>query len=254
MIEIKRKTIYFFTTTNTLSENKLEITNKTTRTLTCKFVIKPRNQQYKSFEDESYTHFNIMEKKCQILDNDTKTIPMSFIYRIEGLYSAVVQITVNKIATYEVELFGYVHTPDAHIEERRMIDVHLNKISMDNFFHEIIEDVIDDVKTSPPPLPDYSNDSDLRELDFNIINYNGGYEYNSRLYHELKELRKRLLNGEEQYWDLNLQCLKDLVAKASLNPLSKQVAWDINWFYCLLHYLRCFTPQNHILTASLRVS
>jgi len=254
IIELKLTSIYFFTTLNSLSENKLEITNKTKRTLNCEFTIKPQNQHYKSFEDDAYMNFSIMEKKCHLLDSETKIIPLSFVSKKEGLYTATINIIVNKTSTYKVDLFAYVYVPDVNIKERRMIDKYLTDLSLENFFMEIIEDMIDDVKTSPPPLPDYSNDSRLREEHFNVINYSGGYVYNKTIYNELRNMRIEFMNGEKQYWDLNLQNLKDFIDKMLSNKNAVDLSWKITKFDCYLHYLRSYTDERNILNENVKVN
>lgn len=55
-----------------------------------------------------------------------------------------------------------VHT--CSVIRRRELGHTLQQVDMDKFFREVLEDVLADVKTSPPPLPDF-NDVSVRKLE-----------------------------------------------------------------------------------------
>ncbi len=61
-----------------------------------------------------------------------------------------------------MKLVGYSYEKDEFIQKRLILENSILAYSFQNFFSEIIEDILDDVKTSPAPLPD-TNDPVIRK-------------------------------------------------------------------------------------------
>ena len=82
---------------------------------------------------------------------------------------------------------------------------------------EIVKDIVDDVRTPTPPLPDLEN-PEVCEREYEDKNHKQRLYYSSVVISFLRNMEKELydelqLNHEEQYWDMNIDYLKKLIAE-----------------------------------------
>jgi len=80
-----------------------------------------------------------------------------------------------------------------------------------------VKDIVDNVRTPTPPLPDLEN-PEVCEREYEDKNYKQRLWYSSVVISFLRNMEKELydelqLNHEEQYWDMNIDYLKKLIAE-----------------------------------------
>jgi len=80
---------------------------------------------------------------------------------------------------------------------------------------EIVKDIVDDVRTPTPPLPDLEN-PEVCEREYEEKNYKNRLWYSSVVVSFLRNMEKELyeeLNPDERYWDMNVDYIKKMIAE-----------------------------------------
>lgn len=98
---------------------------------------------------------------------------------------------------------------------REQLKCSIEKSYIDKNISEIVNDIVDNVRTPTPPLPDLENKA-VCEFEFETKNYVPRLWYTDLTMALLRRFEKMLLNElnmteEDRYWDLNIDYITNLI-------------------------------------------
>lgn len=148
--------VYFSAPLNQICYSQIKFTNKTEKTLNVFLSKSKKASTCNIIWDKDIQNFSFIREAFILNPQQEQAIQVSFHSKIFGSFKSQIEVFVNEESWKCVDLIAFAFVKDEDIINRESITRNLHQEHMSKFFGEIIDDVLDEVRTSPLPLPDLS--------------------------------------------------------------------------------------------------
>jgi hypothetical protein len=160
----------------------------------------------------------------KLLPKESKTFTFSFRSTVPGMFFEEWEIVTEPVCLQPLKVItlnGVSIESETDLVEIERLDNEISRINDKNFFREIMDDVIDRVRPTTPPLPDMESPevfaTQFEEKNKKYGLWFGSYEMNA--FKELiRETHARLgTNPEDEYWDGSIDYIYELIQKVQFD-------------------------------------
>jgi hypothetical protein len=205
-----------------ISKDHVTITNVGTTTIYYEWRKVKRGDYIDAKHSDGIQRFFGITIRNKLLPKESKTFTFSFRSTLPGIFFEEWEVITEPMCIQPLKMLtlnGISIEEETDVVEIERLDSEVAQINEKNFFSEIMDDIVDRVRSPTPPLPDM-DDPEVFAKEFELKNkkyglWYGTYEMNA--YKDLLiETHKRLgTNPEEHYWDGSVDHIYSLIQSVS---------------------------------------
>eukprot|EP01015_Nassula_variabilis_P025021 TRINITY_DN4834_c0_g1_i9.p1 TRINITY_DN4834_c0_g1~~TRINITY_DN4834_c0_g1_i9.p1 ORF type:complete len:271 (-),score=46.03 TRINITY_DN4834_c0_g1_i9:60-872(-) len=201
-----------------ISRDSIEVANNGSTAVYYEWRKIHHDSSFQMTTSDKEERFLCHHDKNVLKPGETRRFYFSFISQIPGVFSEN-WILYSEPKTVQplrpILLTGNALVEDEHISWRDELESLLNVKQRDTLVRETINDIVERVKTPTPPLPDL-NDPEVCKREFEQRNERYHLWYTSSVIVWFRDLEAELydylrISKAQQYWDMNVDYLKDLI-------------------------------------------
>lgn len=139
---------------NEITFSEIRLFNPTEKTLSVYLSKSKKPSAYNTQWDRDAENFCFIRETLTLNPQQEQFVHISFHSKFHGSFKCQIDVFVNEELWKSIDLIAFAYVADLAVKEREAITTTLAQANMAHYFREIIDDLLAEVKTSPPPLPD----------------------------------------------------------------------------------------------------
>ena len=209
-----------------ISKDHVTITNVGTTTIYYEWRKVERHDYIEAKRSDGVQRFFGITIRNKLLPKESKTFTFSFRSISPGMFFEEWEIVTEPVCLQPLKLLtlnGISIEEETDVVEIERMDNEVAGINEKNFFSEIMDDIVDRVRTPTPPLPEmdqpdvFSKEFELKNKKYGL--WYGNYEMNA--FKELiKDINQRLgtdPEAEQEYWDGSIDHIYNMIQKVEFD-------------------------------------
>lgn len=207
-----------------ISKDQVTITNMGTTTIYYDWRKVERGDYIEAKRSDGVQRFFGITIRNKLLPKESKTFTFSFRSTIPGMFFEEWEIITEPVCLQPLKVLtlnGISIEEETEIDELQRFDKEVGEINQNHFIDEIVDDIIDRVRTPTPPLPEMQEPTvfakEFEEKNKKYGLWFGSYEMNA-FYDLLKETHARLgTDPDAEFWDGSIDYIYNLIQKVEFD-------------------------------------